>query len=120
MKMIEDIDLIKADYDHGMKVQMQLNQISTHLRNLQIGQPLVWLYVWDTVCSIYDMYAHDEDDVYTTRPGLELDEVWNELWTNHPGFTLEYGPEALEEHIQEWMVDLGYIVDKDDLDTTDE
>ena len=108
---MDNLDLKKADHDHGVKVQMQLSQISTHLRNLQIGQPLTWLYVWDTVCDIYDMYAHGEDDVYTTRPGLELDEVWNELWTNHPGFTLEFGPEALEEHIQEWMINLGYIVD---------
>lgn len=114
---MDDVDLAKADHDHGKKVQMQLNQISTNLRNLQIGQPLVWLYVWDTICSMYDEYAHGEDDVYSTRPGLELDEVWNELWANHPGFSLEYGPEALEEHILEWMINLDYIVD---IDTADE
>lgn len=104
-----------VDHDLGIKIQMQLNQISTNLRNLQIGQPLVWLYVWDTVCSIYDEY--DEDDVYSTRPGLELDEVWNELWANHPGFSLLHGSEVLEEEILEWMINLGYIVE---IDTADE
>lgn len=109
MSTIQDID-----HDHGVKVQLQLSQISTHLRNLQIGQPLVWLYVWDTICSYYDEYAHDEDDYITTRPGLEQDEIWNELWTNHPGFSLQHGSEILEEEILCWMIDSGYIVDKEE------
>lgn len=114
---MDDVDLAKADHDHGKKVQMQLNQISTNLRNLQIGQPLVWLYVWDTICSMYDEYGFEEEEnFFALRPGLELDEVWNELWANHPGFSLEYGPQALEEHIFEWMINLGYIVNKDDLE----
>lgn len=117
MSTFENVDLSKADLDHGKKVQIQLNQISTHLRNLQIGRPLVWLYVWDTICSIYDEYGFEEEEnLLALRPGLEIDEVWNELWINHPGFSLEYGPEALEERIQEWMIDLGYLVDKDDLE----
>ena len=59
MSTIQDID-----HDHGVKVQLQLSQISTHLRNLPMGQPLVWLYVWDVVKSTYaDM---SNDDGYTT------------------------------------------------------
>jgi hypothetical protein len=111
---MDNPDLEKADHDHGVKVQMQLSQIINHLSNLQIGQPLVWLYVWDTVCSIYDEYAHDEDNYMTTRPGLEQDEIWNELWTNHPGFSLQHGSEILEEEILCWMIDSGYIVDKEE------
>ena len=103
-----------VDHDLGIKIKMQLNQISSTLSNMPIGQPLVWLYVWDTIRSMYDDCS---SDIYTTRPGLELDEVWNELWVNHPGFSLEYGPEALEEQIFEWMINLDYIVD---IDTADE
>ena len=117
---MDNLDLEKADHDQGVKAQMQLNQIRFTLSTMQIGQPLVWLYVWDTICSYYDEYGHGEDDVYSTRPGLELDEVWNELWTNHPGFSLLHGSEILEEEIFGWMIDLGYIVDQDYLDTVDE
>lgn len=116
MSTVEEFDLDQFDHDLSTKAQMQLNQMRFTLNTMQIGQPLVWLYVWDTICSIYDEYGHDEDDVYSTRPGLELDEVWNELWANHPGFSLLHGSEILEEEILEWMIDLGYLVDKDDLE----
>ena len=120
MSTFENVDLEKADHDQGVKAQMQLNQIRFTLSTMQIGQPLVWLYVWDTICSYFDEYGHGEDDVFTTRPGLELDEVWNKLWTNHPGFSLLHGSEILEEEILGWMIDSGYLVDEDDLDADDE
>ncbi|CAB4145975.1 hypothetical protein UFOVP1491_31 [uncultured Caudovirales phage] len=117
---MDNLDLEKADHDQGVKAQMQLNQIRFTLANMQIGMPLVWLYVWDTICSYFDEYGHGEDDALITRPGLELDEVWNELWTNHPGFSLLHGSEILEEEILGWMIDLGYLVYEDYLDTDDE
>jgi hypothetical protein len=77
---------------------------------LQVGSPLTWIWVWDIMVH---KYKTPEDDYYFKS---SLDEIWDDLWANvdKTGFTLEYGTEHLHEHVDDWLVDRGHLVAKED------
>lgn len=95
-------------YDKGQKVRLQLDQMINTMETMQVGLPLVWLYVWDVIRS---EYVSMSDDEYTqANPDFDLDDVWNALW-NKPVFSLEFGPESLSEHVRDWLMTNDFIVD---------
>ena len=71
---------------------------------LPVGQPLVWVWVWDIARQMYtDIQEGGEPDYGVT---MELEEVWQLFWEDADtnGFSLEYGTEDLYEAIRDWMV----------------
>ena len=92
-------------------VYKDINHIIDQITVLPVGQPLVWVWVWDVVKSTYEDFK--SEDEFTINKDIE--EVWSLFWTgaDHNGFTLEYGTEDLYEHIRDWMIDESIIVELD-------
>lgn len=95
-------------YDKGQKIRLQLDQMSNQLSNMDIGLPLVWLYVWDVIKSTYEEMGLDEG-YYEKNPNLSIDDVWNAQWESPIG-SLEFGVEALDEEIREWLIKHEFIL----------
>ena len=49
------------------------------------------------------------------------EEVWELFWrdADKNGFTLEYGTEALNDHISDWLIDVEAVKEKEDEDEDD-
>ncbi len=100
-----------AQYDRGVKIKMQLDQMVDHLNNMDAPMPLVWLWVWDIVRDKYQSYETESEwnDFIVTK-GTTLDVIWEKLWANPPAdFTLEYGAEYMDEAILDWMIDNDFL-----------
>ena len=107
------------DFDKGTRVRMQLDQMINQLQGMDVGLALVWLYVWDVMKDSYKSMCEDND--YTkANPDKTLDDVWTALWES-PSFSLEFGVEALDEDIRDWLMTNEFILDvEDDEDLTDD
>jgi hypothetical protein len=106
-----------AQYDRGVKIKMQLDQIVDNLNNMDIHMSLVWLWTWDLIRDKFDNYSQDNVFIsdYTVTVGTTLDVIWDKLWANPPSdFTLEYGAEQMDEAILDWMIDENFIVAVED------
>lgn len=105
-----------AQYDRGVKIRMQLDQLADTLNGMEVGMSLVWLWVWDVIRDKYKNYSEDDfSNDYTITEGTTLDKIWDTLWANPPGdFTLEYGAEAVDEAIVDWMIDNDFIAALED------
>jgi hypothetical protein len=105
-----------ANSDVGPQVKLQLDQIINQLNNMPIGMSLVWLWVWDVISDKYKSYKQiDQYNDYVVPEGVTLDIIWEKLWSGPPAeFTLEYGAEYVDEAIQDWMLDNGFLTVLDD------
>ena len=109
---MNDMDL--QEIVRGLDVRKELDQMISKLGELNVGVPLVWLYVWDVIKSAYDVMSDDEG--YTkANPDYSIDDVWDELWST-PVFSLEYGVEQLDEEIRDWLIHNEFIIDVEELE----
>jgi hypothetical protein len=105
-----------AQYDRGVKIKMQLDQMVNTLNNMDVGSSLVWLWTWDIIVDKYNSYKSTSEwnDVAVTE-GVTLDYIWDKLWEFPPNqFTLEYGSEYMDDAIQDWMIENEFLVSLDD------
>lgn len=100
-----------AQYDRGVKIKMQLDQIVDHLNNIDVHMSLVWLWTWDIIRDKYQSYeTKSEYNDFIVTEGTTLDVIWDKLWANPPSdFTLEYGAEYIDEAILDWMIDNDFL-----------
>jgi hypothetical protein len=86
-------------------VYHDIEDIIEKISVLPVGQPLVWVYVWDVARDLYRDIQEGGDDEYCVTMGEE--EVWELFWTqaDKNGFSLEYGTEDLYESLRDWMID---------------
>ena len=105
-----------AQHDRGVKIKMQLDQIVNTLNGMDVPMSLVWLWVWDVIRSKYDLYSdNDFSNDFVVTDNTTLDVIWNKLWENPPAdFTLEYGAEAIDEAILDWMIDNDFLAALED------
>lgn len=105
-----------AQYDRGVKIRMQLDQLADTLNGMEVGMSLVWLWVWDVIRDKYKNYSEDDFSAdYVITDGTTLDKIWDTLWANPPGdFTLEYGAEAVDEAILDWMIEEDFLAALED------
>lgn len=91
-----------------MRVQGIIKQI-TELNNDGLPLPLLVVYAWDIVEDF------DKDEQYKFKASKL--EVWKRMWkeADTQGFTLEYGNEALYEHLRDWLIETGQMIDVDDV-----
>ena len=94
----------------GNETRITLDSLISQMEQMPIGLPLVWLYVWDVIKNKYESYSVDSGEYYVVNPDFNIDNVWDALW-NKPEFTLEYGPEALDEHVFDWLMDNNFIIE---------
>lgn len=94
----------------GNEVRQGLDEMIDKLSQMPIGLPLVWLYIWDVIKSQYQSYSADAFDFYVINSEYTIDDVWNKLWAE-PQFSLEYGLEALDDHIADWLVSNKFIIE---------
>jgi hypothetical protein len=101
-----------AQYDRGVKIKMQLDQLVDTLNGMNISSSLVWLWVWDLIRDKYNTYKDlSEYNDYIVSEGITLDVIWDKLWSSPPNqFTLEYGAEYVDEAITDWLIDNDFIV----------
>lgn len=102
------------DKVRGLDVRQDLDHIIDQISKLNVGLPLVWVWVWDVVKSTYEDFKTDDEYIVS----MDLDEVWDLFWAgaDKNGFTLEYGTEDLYEHVRGWMIDESIIVEVDEYD----
>jgi hypothetical protein len=86
-------------------VYRDIEDIIEKIGSLPVGQPLVWVYVWDVARDLYRDIQEGGDDEMVVNAGE--DEVWELFWTqaDKNGFSLEYGTEDLYESLRDWMID---------------
>ncbi len=110
------------------KIRMQdvyqdIEDIIEKISKLPVGQPLVWVYVWDVARDFYRTVQEGREDEYGVT--VDEEELWELFWTqaDKNGFTLEYGTEDLYEAIRDWMIDQSiieeYMEEDEDADDTD-
>jgi hypothetical protein len=105
-----------AQHDRGVKIKMQLDQMVNTLNGMDVPMSLVWLWVWDVIRSKYDLYSdNDFSNDFVVTDNTTLDVIWDKLWENPPAdFTLEYGAEAVDEAILDWMIDNEFLAALED------
>jgi hypothetical protein len=105
-----------AQHDRGVKIRMQLDQIVNTLNGMEVSMSLVWLWTWDMIRDKFNNYSQDDFSMeYAITEGTTLDKIWDTLWANPPGdFTLEYGAEAMDDAIQDWLIEQEFVAFLDD------
>jgi hypothetical protein len=90
-----------------------INNIIDNISQLNLFPPLVWVWSWDVLKSMYRDYMPGVDDEWVTS--MSLEDVWALFYeqADQNGFTLEYGTEDLYEHLRDWMIDESIIVEVD-------
>ena len=90
-------------------VYTEIEDIIEKISVLPVGQPLVWVYVWDVARQLWrDVSDGQEEDMVTS---MDEEQMWELFWTqaDQNGFTLEYGTEDLYEAVRDWMIDQSVI-----------
>lgn len=90
-------------------VYTEIEDIIEKISVLPVGQPLVWVYVWDVARQLWrDVSDGQEEDMVTS---MDEEQMWELFWTqaDQNGFTLEYGTEDLYEAVRDWMIDQDII-----------
>ena len=118
------LEALKSDQDLQDQTRMQdtyrdIEDIIDKIGSLPVGQPLVWVYVWDVVRQLWTDIMEGQEEEYCTA--MDLDEVWELFWLQADvnGFTLEYGTEDLYEAVRDWMIDSEIIDEAVDEDEDD-
>jgi hypothetical protein len=111
-----------AQYDRGVKVKMQLDQMVDTLNSIDVSMSLIWLWAWDLIRDKYQSHEFiTEGSEYVVTAGTTLDTIWEKLWANPPSdFTLEYGAEQMDEAVMDWMIDNNFLAVLEDDDWLDE
>ncbi len=92
----------------------KLNSLIAGLKEVPVGLPLVWLYVWDIVVAQYEQHSgpiqHGQEEA--VPEGITLKTIWDKFWADagKAGFTLEYGTQHLYEHVDDWLRDNDFLV----------
>jgi hypothetical protein len=118
------LEALKADQDLQDQCRMEdtyhrIQDIIDRISVLGVGQPLVWVYVWDVVQQLWTDIMEGQEEEYCTA--MDLDEVWELFWLQADvnGFSLEYGTEDLYEAVRDWMIDQTIIDEAVDEDEDD-
>ena len=103
-----------TEMDLQEKTRMQdtyreIEDIIDKISKMRVGQPLVWVYVWDVARQLWHDIMEGQEEEYCTA--MDEEEMWELFWTqaDKNGFTLEYGTEDLYEAVRDWMFDQGII-----------
>lgn len=104
---MNDMDL--QEKIRGNDIRADLDLMIDKLKTMPVGLPLVWLYVWDVIKYSYEIMSEDDEETMA-NPNKSIDDVWELLWSN-PVFSLEYGPEDLDEHVRDWLINNEFIID---------
>ena len=105
-----------------LDVYRDIDVIIDKISELPVGQPLVWVWVWDVIKTSWtDVMEGGEPEYCVT---MELEDVWELFWTQADvnGFSLEYGTEDLYEAVRDWMIDqtiIEEVLDEDGDDVLD-
>ena len=107
------------------KIRMQdvyqdIETIIDKISKLPVGQPLVWVYVWDVARQLWKDIMEGQEQEYCTA--MDEEEMWELFWTqaDKNGFTLEYGTEDLYEAVRDWMIDQEVIMEAEEEEDEDE
>jgi hypothetical protein len=95
-------------------VYRDIEDIIDKISKLPVGQPLVWVYVWDVARQLWTDIMEGQEEEYCTA--MDEEEMWELFWTqaDKNGFTLEYGTEDLYEAVRDWMIDQEVIMEAEE------
>jgi hypothetical protein len=101
-------------------VYRDIEDIIDKISKLPVGQPLVWVYVWDVARQLWTDIMEGQEEEYCTA--MDEEEMWELFWTqaDKNGFTLEYGTEDLYEAVRDWMIDQEVIMEAEEEEDEDE
>ena len=97
-----------------------VESIISQISKLPVGQPLVWVWVWDIARDIHQDIEQGGEPEYAVTMGLE--DMWQLFWeqADQNGFSLEYGTEDLYDALRDWMATEGIIKDLTDEEELDD
>ena len=78
-----------------------LDAMIEELDALPVHPALTWLWAWDTIKSGYQ--------------GEDLNAVWEKFFyeAGDEGWTMEYGTEHMQDHVDSWLIKNGFITDEE-------
>ena len=113
---IDSLDVMKAEMDIQERTRMldtynEIEEIVDRITKLSVFPSLVWVWAWDVTRDLYKTIQEGAEEEYCVAEDIE--DVWQMFWedADKNGFTLEYGAEALYEHVRDWMIDR-HIIDE--------
>lgn len=106
---MQPIEQDLQDRTRMLDVYKDIEYIISKITVLPVGQPLVWVYVWDVVRDLHKSIQEGQEEEYCVS--MSIEEVWELFWKQADinGFTLEYGSEDLYEAVRDWMIDESII-----------
>ena len=107
---IKEVELMDLQERTRMEdTYRDIEDIIDRISKLPIGLPLVWVYAWDVVRDLYTSIQEGQEEEYCVTEDIE--DVWELFWiqADKNCFTLEYGSEALYDHVRDWMIDENII-----------
>lgn len=115
---ITEIELMPDnEYDRMSITYMKLNQIIDNITDLGVFPSLMWVWTWDIIKDKLDSYSPDGGEDYVVNDKFTEADVFQMFWQDIDKyqFTLEYGSEALDDSIFEWMIDkdIVHVLDDD-------
>ena len=93
------------------KAMEQLNQCEKILKSVDLGFPMTWLWTWITAKEI----AYGEEEL---KCDLTEEQLWEKLWQDVKSgkdFSLEYGSEDNYESVRDWLIESGYVTDREEV-----
>ena len=99
-------------------VYKDITEILDKIGQLPVFPSLVWTWSWDVCVTMIEDFRSDSD--YSVM--MENEEIWALFWrdADKNGFTLEYGPETLSEHISDWLFEIEAVEEYEELEDEDE
>lgn len=98
----------------------RITKINDELNNLGVFPSLVWVWAWSNVLDKIDAYYPGSGEYSVINPKFSQKDIWDMFWdqADKNGFTLEYGPESLDDHIFDWMFANDILIAEEEDDDT--
>lgn len=101
----------------------ELNLIVDRLENISVYPSLLWVWTFDIIRDKFENSQYDEllagepdyiDEVIAE--GVTLKQIFDKFWDDVDGLglSMEYGSDAIEDTIMDWMRENGFLVALDD------
>lgn len=87
---------------HKDEVRQKLDLAIGILESLPVYPSLTWLWTWDHIKASYE--------------GTDVDGLWDKFWetADTEGWTLEYGTEAMSEHVTDWLIKHDFLKEEEE------
>ena len=98
-------------------VYNQLNKIVDELQDISVFPSLLWVWCFDIIRDKYENHKEvQEYNDYVISEGTTLKQIFDKFWvdTDNLGIDMDHGGEIIDEVINDWMIENGFLVALDE------